>query len=56
MIRVVSPYYVAGIIVDGGRVIKAAPILRWSIGKSFSEIKAYFAHKGFIIEELNGVD
>ena len=51
--QVTSPYYCAGIEVKGGRVRKAAPILKWAIGKEFSEMISYFDYKGYAVEEVS---
>lgn len=42
-VRVVAPHFVAGIILDEtGHCVEAAPILRWTVGKHYSELRAYF--------------
>jgi hypothetical protein len=45
LVRVVAPHFVAGIIVRDGKCVTAAPILRWAIGKTRDELRAYFASK-----------
>lgn len=43
-----APHFYAGIVSDGTEhIVEAAPILRWTIGKSRSELRAYFARKGW---------
>ena len=40
------PYAYFGLITDGaGKVIKAAPIAKWTIGKYIIEVKHYFEEK-----------
>lgn len=43
--RVEAPHFVAGLVTVNGHCTEAAPILRWAIGKSESELRAYFARK-----------
>jgi hypothetical protein len=51
--QVTSSYYCAGIITtNSGFVIKAAPILKWTIGKSIKYLQQYFTTKGFTIQAL----
>ena len=49
LIRIDSGYYCAGIVADRetGKVIDAAPVLIWSIGKHFTEVVAWARCKGF---------
>lgn len=47
LVRVVAPHFVAGIIVDGGACVHAAPILHWAVGRKQDELRAYFARKGW---------
>jgi len=42
LIRIETNYFVAGIIVENNIVKDAAPILKWSIGKSIQYVKSYF--------------
>lgn len=47
-IRIVSNYFVAGIILDNQAVcIEAAPILKWAIGKPIKELVDYFNKKNW---------
>lgn len=45
--QVKAPHFCAGLIVDETRVIDAAPILRWSMGKTRKYLKDYFERKGW---------
>ncbi len=48
LIRITAPHYVAGIIVSKNDIIiNAAPILKWTIGKRWGKVAAYFDRKGF---------
>lgn len=53
LVRVVAPHFVAGIVIGRDRpmgrvqVLEAAPILRWSMGKSWIDLASYFARKGW---------
>lgn len=45
--RVEAPHFVAGLILRDGRCSRAAPILKWAIGKTQDELRTYFAQKGW---------
>jgi hypothetical protein len=48
LVRVVAPYFVAGLIVDErGTCIHAAPILVRFIGCSATKLRAHFAARGW---------
>ena len=40
------PWATFGIAVEGGRVVDAAPIARWAIGRDEREIAAYYRRRG----------
>lgn len=45
LVRVVAPHFVAGLIVDNGVCVEAAPILRWAVGKRSDWLRGYFVRK-----------
>lgn len=45
LVRVVAPHFVAGLELVDGRCVRAAPILRWAVGKTAAELRAYFRSK-----------
>lgn len=47
LIRVVAPHFVAGLVLRNARIVLAAPILRWVMGKSEDFLVAYFERKGW---------
>jgi hypothetical protein len=47
LMRVEAPHFVAGLIVTKGRVVRAAPILKWSLGKQWVWIASYIERKGW---------
>ena len=49
LVRVVAPHFVAGLEIDPvtARAVRAAPILRWVIGKHENELRDYFQRKGW---------
>ena len=51
--RVVSPYYVALLIIEGGKVRQAAPILKWARGKPAGTVFAHFDRRGFEYKRLS---
>lgn len=44
-----SGYFCAGLIVFDDHVTMAAPILKWTLGKPWSQIEAWCAKKGAVI-------
>jgi hypothetical protein len=47
LIFIDATYFCAGILIDSkGIVTEAAPILRWSIGKSYKKILEFLSNKG----------
>jgi hypothetical protein len=45
LIRVEGPDFVAGIVVRDGVCRTAAPVLRWTLGKSIETLKIAFANR-----------
>jgi hypothetical protein len=45
--RIVAPHFVAGIECRDGRVVWAAPIVRYMIGWSEDHVRAYVAKRGW---------
>ncbi len=50
LLRVQAPHFTAGIVVDGERVVEAAPILRWCYRHPLPWLLKYFQHKGWTAE------
>jgi hypothetical protein len=50
--RICAPHFVAALVESGDAVIQAAPILHWTIGKHFSEVRDYCKNRGWRIEPL----
>jgi hypothetical protein len=46
-IRVLAPHFTAAVEVDGQRIVRAAPILAWTIGKRPQDLIAYVMRKGW---------
>lgn len=47
------PWATFGVAVADGRVVDAAPIARWAIGKPEAQVAAYFRRKGARIVPLS---
>jgi hypothetical protein len=47
--QITSSYFCAGIIVNDGVIVQAAPILKWSIGHTFEYFRAYCRTKYWAI-------
>lgn len=52
LVRIVAPHFVAGIEADSGRVVNAAPILRYMLGWDARRVAGYCARKGWDWERL----
>lgn len=48
--RVTAAHFVAGLVVRGGIIVEAAPIIRWSQNTLFSEFYRYAGSKGWTVE------
>lgn len=42
-----APHFCCGLVVQAGRVIEAAPIVGWAMGKPWREVRAYMRRKGW---------
>lgn len=57
LVQVDAGYYCAGLIVnDTQRVVDAAPVLRWTLGKNWTWLKAYFEKKRIVWRVVNRKD
>lgn len=45
--QVFAPHFTAGIVVRDERVIDAAPVMRWAIGKELETVLSYARRKGW---------
>lgn len=48
--RITAPHFCAGLVVIDGRIVRAAPILRWTLGKTPRQVWPYFRRKRWQIE------
>lgn len=53
--RVVAPHFVAGLVTDGDRVVEAAPILRWTMGRSRPQLRERFSRLHYEVQRV-GMD
>ena len=51
MIRIDAPHFVAGVLIEDGKVTKAAPILAWMIGKPEGYVEFYCRRKGWLLDK-----
>lgn len=55
LVTVTAPHYCASLVIgrrtlsSGVLALEAAPILRWTLGKSWLTLDQYFARKGFTV-------
>lgn len=47
LVRIVAPFFVAGIEAQDGRVVRAAPILRYMRGWDGARVASYCASRGW---------
>jgi hypothetical protein len=47
LVAVDAPHFYAGIVLENEVVIRAAPILKWTIGKRRDWLSQYFKQKGW---------
>lgn len=48
LIQIEAPHFVAGLeATEEGKIVSAAPILRWAIGKNINSLAEYFGRKGW---------
>lgn len=52
--QITAPHYCAGLAVEDGRVVWAAPILKWTKGKTWRKTKQYFDERGYTVHLLDG--
>lgn len=45
--RIVAPHFVAGIVIEDGKVVRAAPIVRYMLGWSEDRVREYVNRKGW---------
>lgn len=48
--QVDANHYVAGLVVDQGRIVQAAPILRWTVGRDMRRVQAYLTKRGYRVD------
>jgi hypothetical protein len=53
LVRIVAPHFVAGLDARAGRVVNAAPIIRYMMGWDGAQVAAYCARKGWEWERLS---
>lgn len=50
--QVTAPHFCAGVIVRGGFIVEAAPILKWTIGQPYLKLGVYCKQKGWKLLEV----
>ena len=50
--RIEAPYMVAGLDAQDGIVTRAAPIIRWTVGKPQRDVALWCARKGFQMQDF----
>lgn len=52
LFQVRSGYFTAGLVVSDGRVVRAAPIIRWMIGRTLATIQAHCERKQWTLDRV----
>lgn len=47
LVTVTASHFCASIVLADGACVRAAPILKWALGKEKAELSAYFRQKGW---------
>lgn len=50
--QISAPHFCAGIVVQSGRIVEAAPILRWAMGRRFAGFEWYCGQKGWKVTHV----
>jgi len=50
LVQISSSYFTAGIILEGKKVVKAAPILKYMLGWTLSRVLSYCKYKRWSVE------
>ena len=50
--KISAPHFVAALVEAGDRVVQAAPVLRWTVGKDFLTVRSHFIKSGWTVEPL----
>ena len=50
MLRILSKFFVAGVVLEKGYAVRAAPIVRYLVGQSLAEIEQYCRGRGWTVE------
>lgn len=45
LLQITAPHFCAGLVIERGRCVEAAPILGWAVTRDESYLRAYFARK-----------
>lgn len=47
LVRITGPWFVAGLVAEDGRVIEAAPILKYMMGWTGRQVRLYCEQRGW---------
>ena len=50
ILRILSRYFVAGVVLENGIAVQAAPIIKYFVGQSLSEIEWCCRQRGWVVE------
>ena len=50
--RIIAPHFCAGVVLDGGKVARAAPILKYMQGWRLKDVFNYCSRKHWTIERV----
>ena len=49
LLQITAPHFCAGLVVEADRVVQAAPILRWMLGKPEDLVRWHCQRKGWAV-------
>lgn len=47
------PQFVAGLVAKGDRIVQAAPILGWTVGRSLDFVRDYYTKRNCLVTLIN---
>lgn len=54
--RAILPHYMCQFVVRAGRIVEAAPVMQWAIGRPIGVFRKWVRSKGGRIEQLHAVN
>ena len=52
LLRITAPHFVAGVVIEDGRVVRAAPIVKYMMAWQTWKVRRYVERKGWAAESV----